>query len=126
LHIRPIFKTTDRTESTYASVQVAEQISAVRLERHVLNSSDPLLEGGRARPGQLRLSGEKPSPGTAVYFTLSCRTVEPGDSKKKVSDRYIEFVGPWNYQYQSILSPVSHVRCRVIIEGRSFTSKTSY
>ncbi|CAB0015477.1 unnamed protein product, partial [Nesidiocoris tenuis] len=75
LHIRPIFKTTDRTESTYASVQVAEQISAVRLERHVLNSSDPLLEGGRARPGQLRLSGEKPSPGTAVYFTLSCRTV---------------------------------------------------
>ncbi|CAA9995650.1 unnamed protein product [Nesidiocoris tenuis] len=30
----------------------------------VLNSSDPLLEGGRERPGQLRLSGEKPTPGT--------------------------------------------------------------
>ncbi|CAB0001016.1 unnamed protein product [Nesidiocoris tenuis] len=50
------------------SSRVSKYMSAVRLERHVLNSSDPLLEGGRARPGQLRLSGEK--PGTAVYFTF--------------------------------------------------------
>ncbi|CAB0011165.1 unnamed protein product [Nesidiocoris tenuis] len=45
--------------------QVKKRISAVRLERHVLNRSDPHLEGGRARPGQLRLSGEKPTPGLA-------------------------------------------------------------
>ncbi|CAB0004756.1 unnamed protein product [Nesidiocoris tenuis] len=49
------------------SSRVSQDISAVRLERHVLNSSDPLFEGGRARPGQLRLSGEKPTPGTAVH-----------------------------------------------------------
>ncbi|CAA9994779.1 unnamed protein product, partial [Nesidiocoris tenuis] len=40
----------------------------LELYEYVLNSSDPLLEGGRARPGQLRLSGQKPTPGTAVYF----------------------------------------------------------
>ncbi|CAB0018797.1 unnamed protein product [Nesidiocoris tenuis] len=33
-----------------------------------IHRSDPLLAGGRARPGQLRLSGEKPTPGTAVYL----------------------------------------------------------
>ncbi|CAB0017855.1 unnamed protein product [Nesidiocoris tenuis] len=29
------------------------------------------LEGGRARPGQLRLPGVKPTPGMAVYSTFS-------------------------------------------------------
>ncbi|CAB0018103.1 unnamed protein product [Nesidiocoris tenuis] len=43
-------------------------VSAVRLERHVLNSSNPLLEGGRARQGQLRLWTEKPTPRKA--FTM--------------------------------------------------------
>ncbi|CAB0006192.1 unnamed protein product, partial [Nesidiocoris tenuis] len=37
--------------------------------------SDPLLEGGRERPGQLRLWGEKPKAGTEAYFTFfSCWT----------------------------------------------------
>ncbi|CAB0004711.1 unnamed protein product [Nesidiocoris tenuis] len=57
-------------EGEAMSSRVSQYIKAVRLEQHVLNSSDPLLEGGRARPGQLRLSGEKPTPGTVVHFTF--------------------------------------------------------
>ncbi|CAB0020943.1 unnamed protein product [Nesidiocoris tenuis] len=71
-------------DSVYWTInEVLTNPSAVRLERHVLNSSDPLLEGGRARPGQLWLSREKPTPGTAdlqefmdgapngvIYFSL--------------------------------------------------------
>ncbi|CAB0007214.1 unnamed protein product [Nesidiocoris tenuis] len=53
---------------------VSRYIIAVRLERHILtltmSSSDPLLEGGRARPEQLRLSANKPRPGPAFYFTF--------------------------------------------------------
>ncbi|CAB0006330.1 unnamed protein product [Nesidiocoris tenuis] len=36
------------------SSRVSQCVSSVRLERHALTSSDPLLEGGLARPGQLR------------------------------------------------------------------------
>ncbi|CAB0017847.1 unnamed protein product, partial [Nesidiocoris tenuis] len=54
------------------SSRVSQYTRAVRLGRHVLTSFDPLLEGGRARPGQLRLSVGKSTPGTAVYFAHEC------------------------------------------------------
>ncbi|CAB0017579.1 unnamed protein product, partial [Nesidiocoris tenuis] len=56
--------------TTSAKFGQLDEISptADSLERHVLNSSDPLLEGGRARPGQLRLSGETACNGGLLYF----------------------------------------------------------
>ncbi|CAB0015116.1 unnamed protein product, partial [Nesidiocoris tenuis] len=46
-------------------------IRTVRPEQPVLTSSNPIFQGGRARPGQLRLSGESPTLGTVVSFTFS-------------------------------------------------------
>ncbi|CAB0011467.1 unnamed protein product, partial [Nesidiocoris tenuis] len=46
-----------------------QPMDADRTRRHVLTRGDPLLEGGRARPGQFRLSGEKQHP-KRCFFTV--------------------------------------------------------
>ncbi|CAB0006329.1 unnamed protein product [Nesidiocoris tenuis] len=93
------------------SSRVSQCVSSVRLERHALTSSDPLLEGGLARPGQLRLSGEKTTPGTVVQYLVHC-TNEPNVSIPQLANLLIERTQNtnWVVVFKGLIT-VHHLMC---------------